>query len=253
VAKYLIHPLAFQAIRLYNLIMSFSSNLFRLQQIDSQYDQIQNRMQEIEAALSDRSQLEQSEGRVQAAEERLLESRKKLHKAEQDVQNQRIKIEQNESALYGGKVRIPKELQDLQNESTALKRYLEVLEDRQLEVMIEVEEDEAKHKASLEELQQAQSQFATKEALLRGEKSNLLAELDRLNVERQAAIPAISGEDLTLYNSLRKQKKGVAVARVSDQACMACGATLTAATVQAANSPSQLSRCASCGRILFSG
>jgi predicted nucleic acid-binding Zn-ribbon protein len=253
VAKYLPGALAFQGIRLYNLIMSLSSNLFRLQQIDSQNDQIQNRLQEIETALSDRSQLKQIEHQGQEVEDRLRDSRKKLHQAEQAVKDQRIKIEQNESALYGGKVRIPKELQDLQNESASLKRYLEVLEDRQLEVMIEVDQIEAEQAENMSQLQQAQSQIATRDALLNGEKSNLLNELSRLEIERQAALPAVSSDDLALYDTLRKQKKGVAVARVSERACTACGATLTPAMGQAANSPSQISFCPSCGRILFSG
>lgn len=253
VAKYPPGALAFHGIRLYNLIMSLSSNLFRLQQIDSQYDQIQNRLGEIETALGDRSQLEQIERQVQETEERLLDTRKRLRQAEQAVKDQRIKIEQNESALYGGKVRIPKELQDLQNESVALKRYLEVLEDRQLEVMIEVEEVEAEQSGNMGRHQQAQSQTATQNALLMGERANLLNELNRLEIERQAALPSIAPDNLALYDLLRKQKKGVAVAKVSERACTACGATLTPAMVQAANSPSQISICPSCGRILFNG
>jgi predicted nucleic acid-binding Zn-ribbon protein len=53
-----------------------------------------------------------------------------LKHAEAEVGRQKVKIEQSESNLYSGNVKNPKELQDLQNEIAALKRYLITLEDR---------------------------------------------------------------------------------------------------------------------------
>ncbi|MFN2235225.1 MAG: C4-type zinc ribbon domain-containing protein [Anaerolineales bacterium] len=46
-------------------------------------------------------------------------------------------------------------------------------------------------------------------------------------------------------------RAGVAVAKVEDRACKACGSTLTASLNQAARSPSQIVFCDSCGRILY--
>ncbi len=71
---------------------------------------------------------------------------------------QKVKIEQTEATLYGGKVRNPKELQDLQNEAAALKRYLAVLEDRQLEQMIALEDVEKGSNLAVELLNEVQQQ-----------------------------------------------------------------------------------------------
>jgi predicted nucleic acid-binding Zn-ribbon protein len=144
--------------------MSDTFKLFRLQQIDSQLDAIKNRLNEIELALSDQRELKLAESRHAAATESLDQVTAELRLAEGEVKAQRLKIEQTEATLYGGKVRNPKELQDLQNESAALKRYLAVLEDRQLEKMIAQEEaqadeaeasrrleDERRHRESLHE------------------------------------------------------------------------------------------------------
>lgn len=233
--------------------MSLSSKLYRLQQIDTSYDQTLARIEELEKLLSDRSFLVQAEEAFKRADEDLQAELKKLHQAENSVREQRIKIEQEETALYSGKMRNPKELQDLQNEVAALKRYLTTLEDRLLEVMIATEEAEKAAEEAKANLDKAQAQMIEKNARLTAEKSNLIKDKERLELERRVACSAISSEDLDLYNQLRQSRRGVAVAIVTNRTCSACGSTLTPALIQAANSPTQIIRCSSCNRILYPG
>src|SRR5574341_261584 len=124
--------------------MSQPFKLFRLQQIDSHIDQVQSRLREIEATLNEKAALNEARQHFTDAEANLAEAQKALHRAEENVNAQRVKIEQTEASLYGGKIRNPKELQDLQNESAAFKRFLATLEDRQLEAIIAAEDLEAR-------------------------------------------------------------------------------------------------------------
>jgi hypothetical protein len=225
--------------------------LYRLQQFDNQLDRAQFRLKEIEAALNDDEPLRKAQQHLHEISDALQTARKGLRKAEQDVQDQRIKIEQTEATLYGGKVRNPKELQDLQNEATALKRYKGVLEDRQIETMIAVEDAEAAFQGATAILEDVRTEFDRQHSLLADEQANLLKDVARLGTERQAAADTISLDDLNLYNQLRQQKRGVAVAKVNGGACSACGTTLNAALLSAARTASQISRCSSCGRILY--
>lgn len=233
--------------------MNQSSKLYRLQQIDSLIDQTMARLEELEKILSDRTALAQAEEASENAEVVLVAELKKLHQAENNVRDQRIKIEQDESALYSGKMHNPKELQDLQNEVAALKRFLTTLEDRQLEIMMTVEEVESASKAAKNALDQAQAQKVEQNAHFNAEKTSLLKDKERLEVERLAACNALTSQELDLYNQLRKTRRGIAVAKVVDRTCTACGSTLTPALVQAANSPNQIVRCSSCSRILYPG
>jgi uncharacterized protein len=233
--------------------MSLSSQLYRLQQIDTLNDQTLTRLDELETLLSNRSTVEQAEASCQKAEEALQEVTKKLRQAENNVRDQRIKIEQDESSLYSGKMHNPKELQDLQNEVAALKRFLTTLEDRQIEIMIAAEEAESAAEDAKAVVAQVQAQLVEQNAHLNAEKTKLLKEKERLEVERQVASNAISTQDLDLYNQLRKSRRGIAVTRVMERTCTACGSTLTPALVQAANSPGQIIRCPSCSRILYPG
>ena len=125
--------------------MSQSFKLFRLQQIDSELDKIYSRLNEIEAKLADDLQIRLAQEKVEDAHQEQNDAALQLRRAEVDVQSQRSKIEQSEATLYSGKVKNPKELQDLQNEAEALKRYLTILEDRQLEAMLVLDDAEPNH------------------------------------------------------------------------------------------------------------
>jgi predicted nucleic acid-binding Zn-ribbon protein len=235
------------------ITMSRPFKLYRLQQIDSQIDWMQARLQEIETALKEDQALREAGERAEQAEQALNDARKALKKAEQNVQQQRLKIEQSESTLYSGKIQNPKELQDIQNEVAALTRYLDVLEDRQLESMLSEEEAETTHQLANDDLEKQRVLFDDKNCKLCDERDKLQKDLERLEGERQAATSSIQPEDLELYTKLRKKRRGVGVAKVTDRACSACGTTLNTALLHAARSPNHINCCDSCGRILYTG
>jgi hypothetical protein len=244
-------PLAILPIHFYNLSMTQPFKLFRLQLIDSQIDQINARLAALQAELSDTQAIEAARAQVQAFNAALESQRKALKHAEQRVQEVRIKKEQTEASLYGGKVRDTKELRDLEMESGALGRRLSVLEDEQLAVMLTLEEAENAQKASAGQLQQAETADSLLRARLRGEQANQQAALEKLQQERAAAAVGLAAPDIEIYERLRKQRRGIAVARVSEKTCTACGVTLNASLMHAALSASQLAYCDSCGRILY--
>lgn len=233
--------------------MSRPFKLYRLQQIDSQLDWMHTRVLEIEAALQDDAALRQASEAAQQTENQHEAARKNLRRAEEDVQQQRLKIEQNEASLYGGKIRNPKELKDLENEVASLKRYLSVLEDRQLDAMVLEEEHAANSKLSRVEMEKTQAAFEQRCGDLVREKEKILKDQERLDEERRAAIGSILADDMAVYVQLRKTRRGVAVAMVVDRACSACGSTLSAALLNAVHSPNQITLCETCGRVLYKG
>lgn len=233
--------------------MSQPFKLYRLQQIDSKIKSIRSRFTEIEISLNDNSLLRAAQNQAETTSQSLQEAQKGLQIAERNVQDLQNKIQQSEATLYSGKVKNPKELQDIQSEAAALKKYLNVLEERQLDAMILVEEAELEHNKSESNLKSIRTNNAVKNSKLIEEQSTLVRDLDHLESERHVAVGSIPSDDLKIYDLLRKQKNGVAVAKVMDKNCLACGSTLTPSLLQTAHSPSQLTRCATCGRILYVG
>jgi uncharacterized protein len=233
--------------------MSQVITLFRLQKIDTRRDHIATRLAEIEKILSEDLALIQARNQHAEAEQVVHLKRKSLKHAEDAVQAQTTKMEQADAALYGGRIRNPKELQDLQNDVKSLKRYLATLEDEQLDEMVALEDAETRLRAAATDLQLAEARSKGQHATLVAEKAILLKEREKLDAERQAAIGAISEDTLKIYERLRQQRRGIAVAAVVDRACEACGVTLSPAEWQIARSPTQITYCSTCGRILYAG
>jgi predicted nucleic acid-binding Zn-ribbon protein len=231
--------------------MSQTLSLYRLQQIDSQMDHLRARIQEIQAILDDDAELRKLQDEAGGADARCSSAAGSLEKAERDVHSQHIKIDQTQSSLYGGKSHSPKELLDLQNDVISLKRYLVTLEDRQLEAMQESETAEANQKESHFRLATLSAHLAKLGQGLQVELNAIKLELDRLLVQRNAVAGAVPPAEISLYDQLRQQRRGIAVTVISENSCGACGSTLSLAQVQTARSSGHMLLCPSCGRILY--
>ena len=233
--------------------MSEALNLFRLQKLDTAIEKTKSRLDEIELALSDDERVRRAAKNLEKAQAHAKKIRIELNQIEDKAEAQRIKRKTTQASLFGGKIKNPKELQDLQMESEALKRYIAQLEDEQLEAMIANEEAVEIEKAAEKQLLDAKAKAAEDNASLRGEKLKLEDNLSRLLREKEAVLQAISQEALALYQKLRRIKHGSAVAPVSDGGCSICGQALTPADMQSIRTSNRLIFCPSCGRILYEG
>jgi predicted nucleic acid-binding Zn-ribbon protein len=233
--------------------MSRAFKLYRLQQVDSQLDTAQARLAEIERILNEDEAMRTATQTLAHAQAALHAAHSALRTAEEEVAAQQRHIQQNQASLYGGKVTNPKELQDLQKEAEALGRRLSELEDAQLDKMSVHEQKQAALKEAEEELEALKAQQAVEQRALHSEQSQLEEELARLQEEHSTALNGVEAAELETYQGLRRSKGGIAVAKIEDGACAACGAELSAAIVQAARSADGLSRCDNCKRLLYAG
>jgi uncharacterized protein len=230
--------------------MSASLGLYRLQQVDRQIDHARSQLDNIRRTLENDSELREALTQLEAAQNDHHHARNVLKNAEAEVEAQKIKIEQNEASLYGGKVQNPKELQDLQKDIVSLKKHLVTLEERELEAMIKVEDAEKDLQGAKTKLELVQARLGDEHKKLISDQSTFSMKLEQLAEEREATLAPIESNMLHVYESLRQQKKGVAITEVSDNSCASCGATITASLLQNARSQ-KLANCPSCGRILY--
>lgn len=233
--------------------MSRIFKLYRLQQVDTQLDQVLQRLQEIEKLLGNDEELNKALAKIEETKGIRLDAEKALRYSDEEVKAQQIKIEQNQSTLYSGKVIIPKELQDLQLEAEALKRKVSDLEDAQFEKMIKLESDQSDEEKAAKALHKLQVDREKQHGDLIKEQSALNADQARLESEAKAAASAIDDEDMLLYMKTRGLKNGVAVAKLTNNTCTACGNQLSQALAQAARSPDEINRCSICKRIIYAG
>ncbi|MEJ2550890.1 MAG: C4-type zinc ribbon domain-containing protein [Anaerolineales bacterium] len=233
--------------------MSRVSSLYRLQQIDLSLDRAHARIEEIDQTLADEEEILQKKKTLETKKGKLEAARKAHTKADDAVSAQRDKVNQTERTLYSGTVRNPKELQDLQQESESLKRYLVTLEDRLLDAMIELDDAEKTFDAANDDLTQSENSRASLHQDLLKERERLTMEIGRCEAEREAAVSDVTAEDLKLYESLRKRFSGMVVTLERDSSCSACGVELARSIRQEIRTGDDLIRCRQCGRILYAG
>ncbi|MEK6751710.1 MAG: C4-type zinc ribbon domain-containing protein [Chloroflexota bacterium] len=231
--------------------MSASLGLFRLQQVDRQIDRARTQLETIRKTLENDVELKEALHRVETAQTDNHRASHEMKYAESEVDAQKIKIEHAESSLYGGTVKNPKELQDLQKDIASLKKYLVTLEESLLESMFKAETAENELQNAKNELEKIQARLGSEHGKLIEEQFTFFKHLERLTEEREAALAPIEINLLQIYEGLRQQKRGVAVAEIIDNACASCGTTVNASFQQNARSQKQLVNCPSCGRILF--
>jgi predicted nucleic acid-binding Zn-ribbon protein len=233
--------------------MSAALGLFRLQQVDRQMDRSDARLSQIRHTLENDAELLAALELVERAANATAEAEIALREAEALVDAQQAKIAQAEASLYGGQVHNPKELQDLQQDVVSLKRHASTLEERQLEAMQQLETAQTDLKNARGVLDALRSRRGAEHGQLLEEQEQLVRDRVRLLTERSAVVGDLARPALDMYEDLRHQRRGVAVAEISDDSCSACGTALSPALQQSARSAAQMAQCPTCRRILYGG
>ena len=231
--------------------MSASLGLYRLQQVDRQIDRMRSQLDTIRQTLENDAEMRECLKHVDTAKVAHHHAHHELKSTEVEVEAQKIKIEQAESSLYGGRVQNPKELQDLQKDVASLKKHLSTLEERELEAMLAAETADKNLQNANTQLELIQARLGSEHKKLIADQSTFVMELENLVEEREATLAPIDSSLLQIYEDLRQQRRGIAVAEITDNACAACGGTLNSAIQQSARSQ-KLVNCPTCGRILYS-
>jgi predicted nucleic acid-binding Zn-ribbon protein len=229
--------------------MTEGADLYRLQSLDSEGDKKRQRLAEVEAALDESEELQQARQAVEHAEERVRKWAVKQRDSELEVQGLVDKTSRDEQRLYSGTIRNPKELEDLQAEVAALKRWRQQLEENLLEIMLEREDAETAQAQAQGRLDKVQSDWTARQADLLGEKEDLQAGLAENEQARETLLPSIDAGDLRAYEALRRRKGGVAVALLRDDTCGACGVGISP-SLKWQLRQGDLAPCSNCERIL---
>lgn len=233
--------------------MSLVGELYRLQLLDSEREEKGNRLAEVEAGLGKTGDVIRAREAVGETEDGLHQLRIQLRSLELEIDGLNAKLKQNQDRLYSGRVRNPKELSSLQDEAGALRRRRSELEDRQLELMIDIEEEEAELAERQARLLQIEDTWRKEQAALQAEKDQLEASLSELAEQRRARRARIRIADLDLYDDLRNSLGGTAVALLKQGICQVCGVDVPTGFAQAVEREEGLYYCPTCNRLMYRG
>ena len=229
--------------------MNSPEALYHLQEIERAIAHGRQRLKAIEVALNDDERVIAARDQVTAARHHLATLQTRARDLDLEIQSNTEKAAAAEAHLYSGKVRNPKEMQEMQQEIVALKKWGGELETQLLEIIYAVESAEAD--LGMAEAALAATERAALEANtdLLSERDQLQARLTALRDAHQKALAAVDPAALSLYNTLKPRKNQQPVAVLKGGTCGICGVSQTMA-VERAVSLGQITQCINCERIL---
>ena len=174
------------------------------------------------------------------------ESKRRSLEAEIQSQQQKISKYRDQSL----EVKTNDQYKALMHEISFAEKDIRNCEDQILEIMLETEsQDKDLKQAELEQKSQA-AEVEKEKSLARARTEQDERELGEWSAKRATLRAGINSDVLERYDRVVRAR-GVAIAEVRDQKCMACNVVLRPQTYDELRSNQLIMSCDSCGRILY--
>ena len=231
--------------------MTELQQLYELQELDIQIDELTETLADLESRLADDSVVAEAKRRIAVLEqhaEQMASRRRSIDRAIEDLQT---RLGRTQERMYSGSIKSVKEMEAAEEERANTERDIAENEDSLLEVMVradDVDETLAKGRQFVKRLEDQRSADV---AGLTAKAEETRSSLDELTPRRDSTWDAISAPVLHRYETLRSSRGGAAIARVERGMCSGCRVTLSTSEQQRIRSASDPMQCSSCHRILY--
>lgn len=229
--------------------------LLHVQAHDTKLDQLRHQQEALPARAdrdAARARLSALEASIAAEEATRADLARDQRRLDDEIETISTKRKHEEATLYGGTVNNARALQDLQEEIESLGRRITQLEDKDLELMEQIEPIDAR----LADLGRAlEDQVRTLEAAeqqLTAAEAELVVAVDAERAARDAIVGSVDAALLAEYEKLRVGLGGIGVARLTGSSCGGCHLGLSAVEVSRIRrlGPGEITHCEECGRLL---
>jgi uncharacterized protein len=227
--------------------------LLELQELDSAIDRLESRKRQLEEGkeMADaRAAMEDEEARLGELRLGVDAVVREQQRLEREIDSMTRKAEVDEKRLYDGSIANVKEMEALQHEITSLKERRSRSEDDLLEQMVRRDDLESRAGEASAAVQQARARLEAVGGEAVREFESIGSELAEDRAARQKLVPEFDDDLLELYEDLRQQKRGVAVAALVDGVCQACHEKLSAMELDRLKRTEGVKRCEYCRRIV---
>jgi predicted nucleic acid-binding Zn-ribbon protein len=223
--------------------------------------EVQSRDLELDALQQEKEQTPPELTEARNSREQLL-GQLAVERGEQADKRQKLNSTDLELGVFGERrkaaaeaalrAETSKEASQFQNQELQLGNRIQELEEDMLPLLEKLEKLEAEIKGLEEQLAGLEPEIeqlvATEEARVR----SLDERIGTVSAERQALAAGIPVQLLRLYEQIRKARRGTGLVEIADNArCTGCNVHLPINVVQRARKGGAITRCPSCGRILW--
>ncbi len=225
--------------------------LIEIQQIDNYINAERLEREALKEDLDGKTgEVEDAKSALKYHEEQLLELKKEVDRKNLDIKEKDAAVEKDRTILSS--ITSNKEYKAILTQIEKDKADLSIIEDELLEEMASVDEVAEKVKEEKALVRERESTLAQKEKeaeKLMGSSNECVAGLE----EKKSTIASgIDSELMGIYTKLSGRGDGKAVVSADGGMCGGCNMTLTSQTVSELIKGDEITRCMTCGRILYS-
>lgn len=231
--------------------MSLAKELFQLQQIEQEIEARNSEIARIKEALGKSQKIIDAQSALDQAKEWLKKIQKDQKDKEYVLEDLQSRKKDLEEKLYEGKEKGHKELESLRKEVEKLKSQAQKEENLLFGLMSESDEANKNLARYAERLKHVEEDWNNEKASLTGQISNLEMAIQELQVRKSDQTSRFTPQELELYNKLKSQKQGKAVARVEQGRCQGCRLSLSMNLLKRLRAENMPVFCDNCGRILL--
>lgn len=229
------------------------STLYAIQSLELAVDEARERIQEIDAALSNDALIAASQAALATAEATLHEASARTKNFELELSGLIQKIQEVDELVYSGKIKNPKELQERNDEVASLRRRQTNLEEQLSEAKTLQSAAQQQHTDAQNALSEAITSRSADQTTLIEEREHINREIDIILRKRKVKMQVVPKETFEHYRNLRKRKRGQAIALLKADSCSTCGIEQPSSDVQRILHGDEMVYCIGCGRILVTG
>lgn len=186
---------------------------------------------------------------VTEQEEKLAALKKNYRSNEDEVQMVEVQIGKSKEKLNA--VKTNKEYQSMLKEIDELSEKSSGIEDQMLADLDRIESDENELTERKADLADAQKEIEQKQDEIRQKAEQQKAELDTLQDERNAVWSTIDEKMQQIYEKVKRQSNGIAVAAIVDGICQVCRINIPPQLFNELLRMDEMRMCPNCQRIMY--
>jgi predicted nucleic acid-binding Zn-ribbon protein len=231
------------------------AKLLEVQDHDTTIDQLRHRR----SSLPEQAELATVESRLSVLENHAAEAQvgrdelgARQAALEEQIEVARARRTELERRMFGGQVSAARDLQAMDEEVKHLVHRISELEDREIEIMEELEPIDADLEALSTERDALRSDRVRLQGAIAAALERIDADVGAENAARAAAAAAVPADLLARYERLRTTLAGTGAARLVGGSCSGCHLSLPAMEMDRIHKapPDEVIICDQCGRIL---
>jgi predicted nucleic acid-binding Zn-ribbon protein len=227
--------------------------LYKLQEVDSALALAYKRYNALDKGAAELAVLESARALHERTEKERHDTARDLQDSELELKTLEEHKAGFEKKLNSGRVTNWKEMQDIQEEIDALGRQRSKLDERILTLMDLLETRRAAETETATKLKAAETAYEARQAEFKAAGRKLAVQIQQLTPKRDELAKPIAPGLLARYESIRKSKGGVGIAKLIGNECGACHTTLPSGVVARVEDKDSVEVCENCGRLLCVG